>query len=144
MKIQSGVYDKGTVSLEDILAEIRNHPNLSKAGDIVSFTGIVRGETLSEEPVVKLKIETYKEQADKILQAISEDIRLMAGIIKVIIVHLVGEFSVGEEMVYVVIAGAHREESFNALITAVNRYKNEAPFWKKEFLSSGKSYWIEE
>ena len=144
MKIQSGVYDKGTISLEDILADIRTHPRLLKAGDIVSFTGIVRGETSNQEPVAKLRIEAYKEQAEKSLQAISEDIRLMEGIIEVIIVHLVGEFSVGEEMVYVVIAGAHREESFNALITAVNRYKTEAPFWKKEYLSSGKSYWIEE
>lgn len=144
MNIQSGVYEKGTISLEDILVEIRSHPNLSKAGDIVSFTGIVRGDTSGEETVTKLRIEAYKEQAEKILQAISDDIRLMEGIIEVIIVHLIGDFSVGEEMVYVVIAGAHREESFNALMTAVNRYKLEAPFWKKEYLSSGKSYWIEE
>ncbi len=144
MKIQSGVYQKGTISLQDIFAEIRKHPNISKAGDIVSFTGIVRGEASKGGKVTKIKIEAYKEQADKILRAISDDICKLEGIIEIIIVHLIGEFSVGEEMVYVVIAGAHREESFDAIIKAVNRYKKEAPFWKKEHLSTGESYWIEE
>jgi molybdopterin synthase catalytic subunit len=144
MKIQSGVYEKGTVSLQDVLTEIRKHPNISKAGDIVSFTGIVRGEAPKGGKVTKIKIEAYKEQADKILRAISDDIRKLKGIIEAIIVHLVGEFSVGEEMVYVVIAGAHREESFDAISQVVNRYKKEAPFWKKEYLSTGESYWIEE
>jgi molybdopterin synthase catalytic subunit len=144
MKIQSGVYQKGTISLQDIFAEIRKHPNISKAGDIVSFTGIVRGEAPKGGRVTKIKIEAYKEQADKILRAISDDLCKLEGIIEIIIVHLIGEFSVGEEMVYVVIAGAHREESFDAIIKAVNRYKKEAPFWKKEYLSTGESYWIEE
>lgn len=144
MKIQSGVYDKGAISLQDIFTEIRKHPHISKAGDIVSFTGIVRGEAPKGGTVSKIKIEAYKEQADKILRAISDDIRKLEGIIEVIIVHLMGEFSVGEEMVYVVIAGAHREESFDAIKQAVNRYKKEAPFWKKEYLSTGETYWIEE
>ena len=144
MKIQSGVYKKGTISLEQIYTEVRKHPDISKAGDIVSFIGIVRGETVNGEKVTKLKIEAYKEQAEKKLRLISEDLRKIKGIIEVILIHLRGEFSVGEEMVYVVIAGAHREESFNTLIKAVNRYKKEAPFWKKEFQKSGKSYWIED
>ena len=144
MKIQSGVYQKGTISLQDIFIEIRKHPDISKAGDIVSFTGIVRGEAPKGGKVTKIKIEAYKEQADKILRGISDDIRKLQGIIEVIIVHLMGEFSVGEEMVYVVIAGAHREESFDAIRQAVNRYKKEVPVWKKEQLSTGESYWIEE
>lgn len=144
MKIQSGVYEKGTISLQDIYTEIRQHPNISRAGDIVSFTGIVRGEAPKGGKVTKIKIEAYREQANKILRAISDDICKLAGIIDVRIVHLVGEFAVGEEMVYVVLAGAHREESFNAITKAVNRYKKEAPFWKKEYLSTGESYWIDE
>ncbi|MHA1649987.1 MAG: molybdenum cofactor biosynthesis protein MoaE [Candidatus Helarchaeota archaeon] len=144
MNIQSGIYEKGTITLEQIYAEIRKHPQISKAGDIVSFTGIVRGVTSSGDAVSKIKIEAYKEPAEKALRSICDDLRKINGIIEVVIVHLVGEFNVGEDMVYVVIAGAHREESFAALTQAVNRYKKEAPLWKKEFLVSGKSYWIEE
>lgn len=144
MKTISGIYEKGTISLKQIDAEIRQHPDFARAGDIVSFTGIVRGETSRGEEVSKIKIEAYKEQADKVLLQICEDLRKIEGIIEVIIVHLVGDFSVGEDMVYVVILGAHREESFKTLIEAVNQYKKTAPIWKKEFLSSGKSYWIEE
>ena len=89
------------------------------------------------------RIAAYKDAAIKNLQSICNDLRKIEGIIEVIIIHLVGEFAVGEDMVYVVLAGAHREESFSTLVKAVNRYKKEAPLWKKEFLQSGQSYWIE-
>ena len=144
MKIKSGIYEKGTISLEKIIAEIRQHPHIEQAGDLITFTGIVRGETPKGEKVIKIKIEAYPEQADKVLRTISDELRNTKGIIEVIIAHLVGEFLRGEDMVYVVIAGAHRDESFNTLIQAVNRYKQEAPLWKKEFLESGVSYWVEE
>ena len=144
MKIQTGIYEKGTISLEQIITEIHKHPQISKAGDIVSFTGIVRGVTFKGEKVTKLKIEAHKDVAEKNLRLICDDLRKIEGIIEIIIVHLVGEFAVGEDMVYVVLAGAHREESFSTITEAINRYKKEAPVWKKEFLQSGKSYWSHE
>lgn len=144
MKIQSGIFEKGTISIEQVFAEVRKHPDIAKAGDIVSFTGIVRGETNTGKEVTQIKIEAFKEHGDKVLRQISEDLRKSEGIVEVIIIHLMGEFSVGEDMVHVVIAGAHRKESFDTLIKAVNRYKKEAPLWKKEFLSSGEAYWVEQ
>jgi len=47
-----------------------------KAGDIVSFTGIVRGEAPKGGNVTKIKIEVYKEQADKILGKIKATVDL--------------------------------------------------------------------
>ena len=38
-----------------------------------------------------------------------------------------GEFNVGEDLVYVSVAGSHRTDVFPALREAVERYKSEAP-----------------
>ena len=49
---------------------------------------------------------------------------------------------------YVSVAGAHRKEVFDVLREAVERYKHEAPVFKKEKVISGKGeeaeYWVSE
>ncbi|MBS7251620.1 MAG: molybdenum cofactor biosynthesis protein MoaE [Candidatus Freyarchaeota archaeon] len=124
------VHNKGEISLIDILGEIRKNPNFHKAGAIACFIGIVRGESQEGVPVEKLELEAYEEKANETLTGICEDIKRREGIIDVHIHHNVGEFGVGEEVVYVVVAGKHRRELFSALIDAVERYKKEAQIWK--------------
>ncbi|NIU84769.1 MAG: hypothetical protein GWN64_15165 [Candidatus Thorarchaeota archaeon] len=62
--------------------------------------------------------------------------------------HFVGEFDVGEDLVYVVVAGAHRQSVFPVLEEAVERYKEGAPIFKKEYVIDkegvNKSRWIGE
>ncbi len=62
--------------------------------------------------------------------------------------HLLGEFEVGEELVYVLVAGAHRSSLFPVLQEAVERYKTEVPIFKKEHLvdkeGKTKAYWVSE
>jgi molybdopterin synthase catalytic subunit len=60
------------------------------------------------------------------------------GIVDVQIHHLVGKFEVGEDLVYVLVAGAHRQQVFPVLEEAVERYKKEAPIFKKELVATGK------
>ncbi len=70
------------------------------------------------------------------------------GIVDVQIHHLLGEFSVGEDLVYVLVAGSHREYIFPVLEEAVERYKKEAPIFKKETVITEKertkAYWTSE
>ncbi|MGQ9719927.1 MAG: molybdenum cofactor biosynthesis protein MoaE [Candidatus Jordarchaeum sp.] len=124
------VHNKGEINLMDIIDEIKKNPDLSKAGAIACFIGIVRGETQDGVPVDKLELEAYEEKANETLTNICEEIRKREGIIDVQIHHNVGEFKVGEELVYVVVAGGHRKELFSALIDAVEGYKKEAQIWK--------------
>jgi molybdopterin synthase catalytic subunit len=140
----AGIHKKGKLSLFDILESIRNKPDFTKAGAIGVFVGVVRGETTKGEAVEKLQLEAYEERADEVLNDICEELRKKAGVIDVQIHHLIGEFNVSEELVYVVVAGAHRTDVFPALREAVERYKKEAPIWKKEYLNSGKSHWVSE
>jgi molybdopterin synthase catalytic subunit len=146
----SGVHDKGTFTLQDAVDNIKKDPNYHKAGAIALFVGVVRGETLGEQSdkVQKLTIEAYEEKADQVLAKISSDLTQKHGIVNVQIHHLQGEFNVGDELVYVAVAGAHRTDVFPVLREAVERYKSEAPVFKKEHVTTAKGtasqYWVAE
>ncbi len=139
-----GIHDKGNVTLNDLVSLIKAHPEAKKAGAIVTFSGVVRGYTHEGKEVERLELEAYKEEAEKVLAKISDDLRSKPGILDVLIHHLVGEFSVGEDLVYIVVAGKSRKDVFPTLIEAVERYKHEAPIWKKEYLGDGSAYWVSE
>jgi molybdopterin synthase catalytic subunit len=138
---QVGIHNKGEISLFDVLGTVKNKPDFPKAGAIGVFVGVVRGETIRGEAVKKLQLEAYEEKANEVINDICGELRKRTGVIDVQIHHLVGEFNVSEELVYVVVAGAHRTDVFPVLKEAVERYKKEAPIWKKEHLESGESHW---
>ena len=138
MEKKAGVHEKGTISLMDVIAKARSQPNFRKAGAIATFVGIVRGETLEGEKVQKLELEAYEEKADEVLTGICNELKKRQGIVDVQIHHLLGEFNVGEDLVYVLVAGSHRDEVFPVLEEAVERYKREAPIFKKELVLTEK------
>jgi len=145
---RTGVHRKGQFSLFDLLRSIRERPDSHKVGAIAIFIGVVRGETSSGETVKKLRLEAYEEKASGVLENICDQFRKRVGVIDVEIHHLLGEFDVGEDMVYVLVAGSHRHDVFPVLEEAVERYKKEAPIFKKEYITDkegvSKSYWVSE
>ena len=108
---------------------VKENPEISKSGAIVTFTGIVRGVTHDGKEVEKLELEAYDELAEKMLTKICDELRAKSGIVDVLIHHLTGVFMVGEDMVYVVVAGSSRNDVFPILIEAVERYKHEVAIW---------------
>ena len=144
----AGVHDKGKLSLQDMIKNAKNCPDSKKIGAIALFIGLVRGKTLKEEKVKKLELEAYEEKASEILSGICNDLKKKQGIVDVQIHHLLGTFSVGEDIVYVLVAGVHRRNVFPVLEEAVERYKKEAPIFKKEYIIDEKSrtraYWVTE
>lgn len=107
------------------------------------FIGVVRGETSKNEKVQKLTLEAYEEKANQTLTQICLDLKKKTGIVDVQIHHLLGEFSVGEDIVYVLVAGSHRQHVFPVLEEAVERYKKEAPIFKKEQIVSREGETVE-
>ena len=148
MSYQAGVHQKGDFSVIDLIKNTSKSENYSKAGAVAQFIGVVRGETIKGENVQKLKLEAYEEKANEVLLNICRELSLKKGIINVQIHHLLGEFEVGEDLVYVSVAGAHRTDVFPVLHEAVERYKKEVPVFKKELItrldSVQKEYWISE
>ena len=149
MTANAGVHEKGTFSVLDLISNTKRNVNYKKAGAMTLFIGVARGETLEEgEKVQKLTLEAYEEKANEVLTKICDDLSKKPGILDVQIHHLLGEFSVGEEIVYVLVAGSHRTDVFPVLREAVERYKNEAPVFKKENVIDAKGlsseYWVSE
>lgn len=146
--LNTGVHEKGALSISDILNSIKKTPNFEKAGAIAFFIGTVRGETSEGETVQKLTLEAYKEKANEVLEKIRGDLSQKPGIVDVQIHHLLGQFEVGEDLVYVSVAGSHRTDVFPVLREAVERYKSEAPIFKKERVLNAKGspteYWVSE
>jgi len=128
----AGVHEKGTISVLDLISNSKKSDNFKKAGAIALFIGVARGETLEGEKVQKLTLEAYEEKANEVLAKICDDLSKKPGIVDVQIHHLLGEFNVGEDLVYVLVAGSHRTDVFQVLREAVERYKSEVPVFKKE------------
>ena len=144
---RSGVHRKVGLLLSEVLRLVRSNPDFYKAGAIGAFIGVVRGETTSGEAVEKLELESYEEKANDVINDISKELMKRKGVVDVQIHHFIGEFDVGEDLVYVVVAGAHRHEVFSTLKEAVERYKKEAPIFKKEHIcdeEGTRAYWVSE
>jgi molybdopterin synthase catalytic subunit len=148
MTDRTGVHKKGKITVLDVINASRNKSDFLKAGALGLFIGVVRGETLKGEKVQKLELEAYEEKANEVLTNICNSLKKRRGIVDVQIHHFLGEFEVGEDLVYVLVAADHRKNLFPVLEEAVEQYKQKAPIFKKEYATSkeGKelTYWTSE
>ena len=138
----SGIYKKEEITLDKLISSVRDNPNISTAGSIHTFTGIVRNNSIEGKPVISMKIDAYDDLANKNIEKICEELKKEAGIIDVIIAHLKGDFEISDDLVYVVVASAHRKEGFEVIKMAVERYKKKIEVWKRENFKDGTSEWI--
>ncbi|MGA9080678.1 MAG: molybdenum cofactor biosynthesis protein MoaE [Halobacteriota archaeon] len=119
------------VTLGALVRAVRAHPDIHKAGAILTFTGVVRGEALA------LEFDIYEGEAQQRISSIAHDLTAIEGIVDVKIYHKSGRVNKGEDIVYIVVAAAHRQEGFKALRDAIERIKKEVPIWKKELTERG-------
>lgn len=144
----AGVHPKGALQLSEIIESVKKRSDFNRVGAMAVFVGVVRGETIKGESVKDLELEAYDERADQVLENICGDLKSKRGIVDVQIHHFIGKFELGEELVYVLVAGGHRQNVFPVLQEAVERYKKEAPIFKKEYIKNkkgkAKSYWVSE
>ena len=111
---------------------------LPNAGAISSFTGIVRddGQTTA------LTLSHYSGFTEKKIAGFLEQVEARWSLLGTLILHRVGKMSVGEPIVVVAVASAHRRDAFEACDYLMDRLKCDAPFWKQETVA-GETRWIE-
>jgi molybdopterin synthase catalytic subunit len=138
-----GLHSRGEVNLEQVVREIRKHPDSARAGAFVTFAGIVREDPVEHSAgrVQCLEYEAFEEVAIQKLQELRDDLAKREGIVDVSIHHVVDRLQVGEESLIVAVLGTHRRFVFPVLEEAVERVKKEIPIWKKEFTSDD-AYWV--
>jgi molybdopterin synthase catalytic subunit len=112
-----------------------------EAGAIVSFVGVVRGESHGEK-LVSMTLEHFPGMTERELERIAVEARSRWSLSGVSVVHRVGELKPGERIVLVVTAAAHRRAAFEAAEFLMDYLKTRAPFWKRELRESGE-HWVE-
>lgn len=132
------------VQLEDFDAGAEiNRMRLSRkdTGAIVSFVGQVR-DINDGSNVSTLTLEHYPGMTEKALQGIVDQAKQRWDIFDALVVHRVGTLLPMDQIVLVVVSGAHRGEAFDACEFIMDYLKTEAPFWKKEKTPAGER-WVE-
>jgi molybdopterin synthase catalytic subunit len=117
------------------------HAGSSGIGAVVSFVGLVRGESHGER-LTSMTLEHFSGMTERELQRIADEARGRWTLNDVVIVHRIGEMKPGERIVLVVTAAAHRRAAFEAAEFLMDYLKTRAPFWKRELRASGE-HWVE-
>jgi molybdopterin synthase catalytic subunit len=107
------------MNLMNLVDQVKKHPDYSKAGMILCHNGVVRATSRSGGPVSEVTVTVDRKR----LAAILAEIKAMPGIVEVLAHVNEGTLKVGEDVMYVVVAGDFRENVFAAMISAVNRIK---------------------
>lgn len=107
------------MSLTELVERIKKHPDFHKAGMILCHNGVVRATSRDGRPVSEVSVRVDRKR----LEGIIGEIKAMTGIVEVLAHVNEGTLKVGEDVMYVVVAGDFRENVFDAMIAAVNRIK---------------------
>lgn len=111
-----------SVSLDRLIAGIKAHPEISRAGMILCHNGIVRQSDRSGEKRVSALRVVVNRSAIERIRSWAES---QQGIVAVAIEALEGEFHVGDDLLYVVVAGDIRENVFAVTRETVEKIKAE-------------------
>ena len=126
----------------DVGAEIgRLRAGNPKIGAVASFIGLVRDLNEGAD-VAAMTLEHYPGMTEKALEAIVAQAKQRWDVYDVLVIHRVGELEPTDQIVLVVVAGAHRGEAFAACEFVMDYLKTEAPFWKKESTPDG-DRWVD-
>ncbi|CAM5218779.1 Molybdopterin synthase catalytic subunit OS=Castellaniella defragrans OX=75697 GN=HNR28_000685 PE=3 SV=1 [Castellaniella defragrans] len=112
-----------------------------KAGACVHFVGTVRDYS-PEAGSRSLFLEHYPGMCEREIQALCEQASQRWNILDTLVVHRVGELPLGDPIVFVGVASAHRGDAFRACEFIIDALKTRAPFWKRETLADGRAFWV--
>jgi len=112
-------------------------------GGIALFVGTVR-DASGGTAVAEMTLEHYPGMTEKALAEIEEEAHRRWPLEASLIIHRYGRLTVGEDIVLVITASAHREAAFSACEFLVDWLKTKAPFWKLEAApgQAGEARWV--
>ena len=134
VRVQTGDFDIG-----EEIARLRVGDR--GVGAIASFIGTVR-DVNDATTITGLTLEHYPGMTEAALDEIVAEARQRFDIRDALVVHRVGALVPGDQIVLVVVTGAHRDAAFDACEFVMDWLKTRAPFWKKERLPDGER-WVE-
>lgn len=110
-------------------------------GAVVTFLGLVRNHHAGRR-VRHLEYEAFEPLALKAFARIAAELQERWPGARLALHHRIGRLEVGEASVAIAVASAHRAEAYAACRYVIERVKQIAPIWKREFFEGG-DVWIE-
>jgi molybdopterin synthase catalytic subunit len=112
-------------------------------GAVVTFLGVVRDHAEGRDGVEGMTYEAYDEPAQRAMEVVVESVRSRwPSVGRIALVHRVGELTLSETSVAVVVAAPHRGDAFDAARWCIDTLKETVPIWKREHWSGG-SAWVD-
>jgi molybdopterin synthase catalytic subunit len=134
VRIQTEDFDSG----REIAALRQGNPAI---GAIASFIGVVR-DVNDGNSVAEMTLEHYPGMTEKSIAEIIDQAKSRWSIFDVLVIHRIGRLRPLDQIVLVVVTGAHRGDAFAACEFVMDYLKTRAPFWKKEHTPEGVR-WVE-
>ncbi|RTZ40696.1 molybdenum cofactor biosynthesis protein MoaE [Candidimonas sp. SYP-B2681] len=135
--IQEADFDVAT-----LLTELRAASG-SQSGAIVTFTGYVR-DYAKNANTQSLFLDHYPGMCEREIEALCVTARSRWDVLDCTVVHRVGELQLKDQIVFVGVASTHRGDAFAACEFLIDALKTRAPFWKRETLTSGEQFWVQQ
>jgi molybdopterin synthase catalytic subunit len=131
-----------TLALEPLIAAVTERGDATGSdGAVTTFLGIVRNHNVGRR-VHHLEYEAYEPLALRAFERINVEIEARWPDVRLALHHRIGRIEIGGASVAIAAASPHRGHAFSACRYAIERVKQIAPIWKREFFEGG-DVWIE-
>ncbi len=127
------------LNIEGLISALGNTSGAD--GAVVTFLGLVRNRNQGRR-VMYLEYEAFDQLAVKTFERIADEIRARWPETRLALHHRVGRLGIGEASVAIATTSPHRANAYAACRYAIERVKQIAPVWKREFFEGG-DVWIE-
>jgi molybdopterin synthase catalytic subunit len=118
------------MNIATMVEQIKQHPDYHKAGMVLCHNGVVRATSREGDEVTGLEVVVDHDRLTRIL----EEQRKRPGIIDILIhINEKKKLSVGDDVMFLVVAGDIRENVLESLTDTLNLVKGEATSKKQYF-----------
>lgn len=130
------------LALDSLIAAVTDRGEATGSdGAVATFLGLVRNHNVGRV-VQHLEYEAYEPLALRAFERIDQEIQARWPDVRLALHHRIGRIEIGGASVAIATASPHRGHAFSACRYAIERIKQIAPIWKREFFDGG-DVWIE-
>lgn len=109
------------MSLMNLIDKVKAHPDYERVGMILCHNGVVRATARDGRQVTELTVKVDRARLTEIIA----EMKARQGIVEILVEIREGTLRVGEDVMYVVVAGDLRENCFPVLEETVNAIKRD-------------------
>ncbi|HKU60665.1 MAG TPA: molybdenum cofactor biosynthesis protein MoaE [Gemmatimonadales bacterium] len=124
------------LDIASLIAEV----TAPERGGIAAFVGTVRDHHQGRA-VRELEYSAYAAMAEAECGRIVEETERRWPV-RVAVRHRIGLLAIGDAAVAIAVAGAHRDEAFDACRHMIEELKRRVPIWKRERYADGSVEWV--